>query len=155
MSDTRQVYEQKTRAMFARVRGYVRDVVHIYTIKIAGRLIRETPGHERQWPDTTEYQPTGQLRGGWRVSDAPPGTATVWDGGPESDYGEETLAIITADILKGVPPIFYMVNNVAYGYLIQEGLGRHSQDRPGRDWVQEVKHWQQTFLNEAKQEAMR
>lgn len=139
--------------MFQRTRRHLDRIVHLYVIKIAARLIYTTPGPNLQWPDTTEYIATGRLRGGWKIAEAPLGDASRWDGGPYTEHGDDTLAAIEADFRGWNGPVVYLVNDVAYGYLIQEALGRHRKERPGRNWVKVLPHWQQRLLDEAMQEA--
>lgn len=154
MSDNLSTFIRKADAMIDALEQYVERVAHHYTINIAGHLIRFTPGEGLQYPEDTDYVPTGRLRGGWHLSGVPIGSTSRYEGGPYSLWGDEAVARIQGDVgAMGVPERVYIVNDVAYGYMIQWGLGNHSTGRPGRDWVERTPDRADLFLREAQQEA--
>lgn len=127
MSDSREEFRRKARAMFGRVRDFYWELGFRFVVRVSERLVENTPGFGNQRPAETPYIPTGQLRGGYSYATAPLGEATVWKGGPESNYGVETVQRIEAEMrAAGRVSRFYIVNNVAYGYIVHEGLGRHA-----------------------------
>lgn len=154
MSDSPQEFRRKTEAMFALANRQIDEIARVYVSKVAWRLISTTPGPGLQLPDT-EYQATGRLRAGWRWSVDRDYLATNWDEGPYTDYGEEVLAAIEAEVqtAQPLPSISYLWNNVAYGDIVHWGRGRHPWPRP---WVSIVA--QPTTLanlaDEARQEVM-
>lgn len=151
MSDDLGAFIRKTDAMIEALERHVEKVARNYVVQIAAHVIRFTPGVGLQYPHDTTYRPTGRLRGGWHISGAPIGSTSRYEGGPFSLMGDEALTGIEAEVWsRAVPEHVYIVNDVAYGYMIQEALGAHSTDRPNRDWVKRTKDRQHTFLREAK-----
>lgn len=134
--DDRATFERKTRAMFARYRGFVAELSFRYIVEIAEYLVEYTPGWENQNPEDTRYVPTGRLRGGYQYAAQPLATASKWRDGPFSDYGVETVAQIDADMrAAGAFKSFWIVNDVAYAYIVRRGLGNHESPR---NWLGEV-----------------
>lgn len=127
MSDSPEEFRRKARAMFGRVRDFYWELGFRFVVRVSERLVEKTPGFGNQRPTDTPYIPTGQLRGGYSYATAPLGEATVWEGGPTSDYGVETVQRLEAEMRAGGRVSrFYIVNNVAYGHLVHEGRGRHA-----------------------------
>lgn len=153
MSDDFAEFMRKVDKMIDRAIGYVDLVTVLYIRNVSAEVIFTTPGPNLQWPETTEYIAQGRLRGAWRWSTQPLDIAGRWDGGPYTEHGDETLSAIEAAVGQHPPAVSYLVNDVAYGYLIQEALGRHSAERPGRDWVEIMPHKQERLLREAQREA--
>jgi hypothetical protein len=152
VSDDFDQFMRDTNAMFDRVEDQVEKIHHIFILKMAWRVIDTTPGFGNQDPADTPYIPTGQLRGGWNLQSEPGGETSKYDGGPRSDYGVETMARVSAQLdrfeLKGD---LYLVNDIAYGYIVHWGLGRHKNRRR---WVEEAANKGSTYLAEAVSEVM-
>ncbi len=152
-------FMRDTASMFDRVEDQVEKIHHIFILKAAWRVIDTTPGFGNQEPSDTPYVPTGRLRGGWNLQSQPGGETSKGlsagrnEDGPFSDYGIETYARIKSQLdritLKGE---VYLVNDIAYGYLIHWQMGRHTAERR---WVEETVNFGQTFLDEAREEVMR
>ncbi len=152
MSDDYGQFLRGVDQMFDRFEDQVEKIHHIFIRKAAWRVIDTTPGFGNQDPSDTPYVPTGRLRGGWNFQRQPGGDTARYDGGPYSDYGIETFARISSQIdsfdMRGEA---YLVNDVAYGYIVHWGLGRHANKRR---WVEEAANQGQAFLDEAVQEVM-
>ena len=153
MSDDFDTFMRKVDAMIDRALDFTDLVTVLYIRNVSAEVIFTTPGPNLQWPETTEYIAVGRLRGGWQWGTTPLATASRWKGGPYTEHGDETLSAIEAAVGKSPPAVSYLFNDVAYGYLIQEALGRHSAERPGRDWVEIMPHKQERLLREAQREA--
>lgn len=123
-------FERKTREMFRRYERFVTELAFRFVVEVAEHLVDYTPGFGNQAPEDTEYIPTGRLRGGYHYAAAPQATASRWVGGPYSDYGVETVDRIEADMRAAGLRSFWIVNDVAYGYVVQQGRGRHSAVGP-------------------------
>lgn len=128
--DDRAAFERKTRAMFKQYRAFVAELSFRYIVEIAEYLVEYTPGFENQNPEDTHYVPTGRLRGGFHYAAQRLDTASKWKDGPFSDYGVETVAKLDADMrAAGAFRSFWIVNDVAYGYIVLRGLGNHESPR--------------------------
>lgn len=147
--DSQADFDRKTRAMFDRATEFLEEVAFQYVVQIGERLMERTPGFENQKPGT-EYIPTGRLRGGYSYSVSALATASRWEGGPYSDYGKEPLAEIVSSMRARGVKSFYIVNDVAYGYIVRWGLNQHADVGP-RDWPGQVADitTQRNALNEA------
>lgn len=137
MSDSRATFTAKANAMIAAAQARVDEIAREYISDLAAELIVTTPGPNLQKPDT-EYIATGRLRGGWSFSLTRIADADRWDGGPYTEHGDDTLAAIEGALaeVRVLPSIVYVQNDVAYGHLVAQGLGRHA-DWP-RPWVWEA-----------------
>lgn len=139
------MFDEVERTIEAQVRNFI-------TVAITA-VVNDTPGEGVQWPDGTSYQPTGRLRGGWNFSTSePPPMTDRFDGGPYDLSGAETIAQMTAQI-HASPMVgrLYAWNDVAYGYVVHEGLGPH-RGRPmskGFKWVQRAAQSGHVFANKA------
>lgn len=132
MSDSPADFRRKTEKMFAEAEARLDRAGRLFIEKVAEQAIVTTPGPGLQLPET-EYVATGQLRGGWKWGLAAPEVASVWEGGPTSESGAEPLAQIRAAVeAEPLPRMSYLWTDVAYGYLVHEGRGRHPYPRP---WV--------------------
>lgn len=123
--DSEADFERKTRLMFERVKDHFREVSIRFVVRIAERLVEDTPGFGNQFPEDTRYIPTGRLRGGYSFGPTKLNTAGRWEGGPYSDYGAETVDRIEASLRASGPRSGFINNDVAYGYIVREGLGNH------------------------------
>ena len=140
MSDALTEFRRKNEAQFNTAIRQVEDIGKEFIILYAEDIIDKTRGFGNQKPGIRadgstdiRYIPTGQLRGGWYWSTSASTKLTYFEGGPESDYGEEPKAEIAAAVRAGpLPAISYLNNDVAYGYIIKEGLGNHAEPDP---WV--------------------
>lgn len=159
MSDDLATFIRKTDAMIEAVEQYAEEVGRRYFVHMAAHVIRWTPGPNLQFPHDTAYIATGRLRAAWSYSEAPIGSTSRRDGGPYTQHGDDTLSQIEADFPKGrLPQSAYLVNDVLYGYIIQEGGPGHGAPRPGPDgdgrhWVINTPRHAERFLREAKAEA--
>lgn len=143
-------FAQKTEAMFAEVQAQQIGIVREWMIAITFQLLAKTPGPGNQSPPDTLYDATGRLRAAWSFSlQEPPTEATRFKGGPydESDGGVATASGI-ADEVRSMPLVStaYFWNDVAYGYIIHQGLGRHHGARP---WVDQVASGAYGLVDEA------
>lgn len=137
MADTPSEYVFKVRAMFNRVRAQTHEIVKTWQVKVATRVILDTPGPGNQLPET-EYIATGRLRAGWHYSPEPPPPMVPAKplGAPEDydDRATATRARLGAEIRAAAGlPIAYLWNSVGYATIVHEGWGRHPYPRP---WVQ-------------------
>lgn len=141
-----------TELMFDRFDERLGEIRSNYVAEAARFLLAKTPGPGNQHPADTRYLATGRLRAGWSFTAvAPPATADRWDTGPEdvSTDGRQTAAQIAADArLTGFVPVSYLTNDVAYGYVVHEGLGNH-MNRPDMYWTLEVVGEAQRLLDMA------
>lgn len=159
MSDSARDFMAKVDRMFADAERQLVEICITYVVKIAWPLIDTTPGPNLQYPYDTEYIATGRLRAGWKLSLSPLSQATQWEGGPYTEHGDDTLALIEGELgplrvlpLASLPRSLYLVNVVAYGYIVHWGLGRHSTARP---WVENVANdVPRTAMAEARAEVM-
>lgn len=135
--DDQAEFRRKARAMFARVKEFHTELAFRYTVDILEHLVTETRGFGNQKPADTDYIPTGRLRGGYSYSLTKLETASKWEEGPFSDYGEETVARIEADMRAGGLRTFYVVNDVAYAWIVWRGRGQHAAVGPD-DWLGRV-----------------
>lgn len=134
--DTPGEFQRKTRAQFDRVRRFMRAVREEFIIESANVAVEATPGFGNQSPEDTSYIPTGRLRGGWNWTIDKQRVTSRFDGGPYSDYGVETVARIEAQVRSGViPDRSSLENDVAYGFIVVVGGGRHAQPRNFPDEV--------------------
>lgn len=151
-------YLRDVRSMIGRFSTQLDDIGRVYSRKIAFRLVDQTPGYGNQSPEDTLYIPTGRLRGGWNYQSDPGGptskglNAGRTQDGPFSDYGAETIARIYGQIEAGdLRGQAYLVNDIAYAYIIHWGLGRHATPR---QWVEEVVNQGNEILAETVREVM-
>lgn len=142
MSDELNEYLRKVDAMFDTAEHQLVNICLVFVQRMAWPLIDNTPGPNLQYPEDTEYIATGRLRAGWKVSLRALGNVDQWDGGPYTEHGDDTLAAIEGQLaeyrgakLSGLPKVLFLVNGVAYGYIVHWGLGRHTIARP---WVDNV-----------------
>jgi hypothetical protein len=149
-------FSSELQGMFAKARTYMDRAPREYIIRVATDLVLLTPGPGNQQPYDTPYIATGQLRGGWKfsISTPPGGPATVWSGGPEDESGDATISAIADDVNAGPFPVQgYLVNVVAYGFLVRNGLARHKAVGP-RFWDLDVEANAPALKAEAEQKAM-
>lgn len=156
MSDRPADFISKTNAMFARVKSQQLDIVREWMISLTVKLLADTPGPGNQMPGDTKYDATGRLRGGWSFSLQPTPTETDrYKGGPydQSDGGITTASVI-ADRVREMPmvPFAAIWNDVAYGYIVHESLGRHRDAY--RPWVSQVGSNAYGTLDEARERVM-
>lgn len=148
MVDSPGDFRMKTRAMFAAADKHIRDVGVAFITSVAADLIENTPGPNLQLADT-EYIATGQLRDGWGWSMVAANEAFRWnDGGVYDDYGTRAFGAIQEGLAGAseLPAISYLQNDVAYGFIVHEGIGRMPYARP---WVREVGDRAETHAAEA------
>lgn len=147
MSDDPAAMLAKIDVMFDEAQRRVDKTVRLFFKKMAWQVIRSTPGPGNQFPQTTEYIATGRLIGAWYADVEPHLVSARYDGGPYSDDGRDTFAQIEAWIAdRPLPPAIYLNNDVAYGYLVYFGLGRHKIPRP---WVETATLFAPVFAEEA------
>lgn len=127
--DSEAEFDRKTRAMFERAKERFHEIGFRFVVRITERLVEDTPGSENQNPADTLYQPKGRLRGGYVYSTTQVEEASRWDGGPLSVYGRETVQRLEADMRAAGPKSFFIVNEVAYAWIVREGKGRHVKAR--------------------------
>lgn len=140
MSDNPAEFQRKTDAMFAHFERQLVNIAMTFIAKVAWQVLDTTPGPGLQYPPDTSYIATGRLRAAWHIALAPLGHVTRYTGGPYTDTGDETLTAIEGALspfragrLRDLPHVLYLVNDVAYGYVVHWGLGNHSISRP---WVE-------------------
>lgn len=151
MSDSLADFMRKTDAMFDKAEQQTEEIARRWVMKLATLVVTTTPGPNRQLP-WTEYIATGRLTGGWTYDLERLSVAHKWDGGPYSDDGAEPLAEIYASVYGGpLPAVAYLNNNVAYGIIVHDGLGRMPVDRP---WVGNAAGQAERLANEARHEVM-
>lgn len=137
MADTPEAFRAKTDAMFAAAEKHIRSVGVAFITNVAADLIEHTPGPNLQLPET-DYIATGQLRDAWNWSLTPANEAFRWnDGGIYDDYGARAFEVIQEQLydMAALPAISYLQNDVAYGFIVHEGIGRMPYPRPWRDEV--------------------
>lgn len=127
--DSALAFERKTRAMFGRVQQRFEEIAFRYVVNITEALLEYTPGFGNQDPASTLYVPTGRLRGGYSYSSVKLSTASKYEDGPFSDYGDDVVERIESDMRAAGAKSFYIVNDVAYAYIVRRGLGRHERPR--------------------------
>lgn len=153
MSDSPAEFERKMMAMFDLAVEQVEEIGVRYVLHFAAELIDTTPGPNLQYPHDTEYIATGRLRAGWSYDTTAITVASRWEGGPYTEHGEDTLAAIEAGLRSGpLPSVLFLQNDVAYGHIVHEGLGRHTIDRP---WVKLASLRDGEFAVKARLEVMR
>jgi hypothetical protein len=160
MSDDPATFRRKVQAQADLVKRQINAIAQEYIILVSTDAVKRTRGFGNQRPgrrsDGTgdiRYTPTGQLRGGWFWSNTPYAGVTYFEGGPESDYGDEPVEAITSQVRSGpVPMTSYVQNAVAYGYIVKKGLGNHStQDL----WLDEIAASQDSYAEQARITVMR
>lgn len=153
MSDDLGAFLTKTNAMFDRAKGDNEEIVKVWMLKVATRLVLTTPGPGLQWP-TTEYIATGRLRAGWNYGfSAPETVGSHGDGGEDLD-GKSTIATMGAEIsARGFQAVTFMWNAVGYGLYVHEGIGNHAHIGP-RPWVLLTALDGQALLDQARAEVM-
>lgn len=151
MSDSREEFRAKNSRQFDQARARLENVGKSYIVHLAAALIDTTPGPNLQLADT-EYIATGQLRDGWSWGVVAKNEAHRWnDDGEYDDYGSRAFGEIEASVKasRRLPAISYLQNDVAYGYIVHEGLGRMPVARP---WTQEVANDAEKHAADAKRE---
>lgn len=150
MSQTLAQFEAATNRMFERAQLHITLVAKRWIILLAWELISTTPGPNLQEPDDTEYIATGRLRASWGYGFEARPIASRWDGGPYTEHGEDTLAEISAAVMgDNLPRYAFLQSDIAYGYIVHEGLGRHHGARP---WVQIGALNSETIFRQAQSE---
>lgn len=128
MSDDPAAFARNVDAMFERFNQDVATVTRNWIMSISYEMVFMTRGPGNQRPEDTEYMATGRLRAGYSATLNPgPGSASRWDGGPydDTDDGSETSQRLNGEIatLTATMPLELNIwNDVAYGYLVHEGL---------------------------------
>jgi hypothetical protein len=151
MSDSLADFQRKTDAMFDKAIGQQEEIARRYVMKLATLVVKSTPGPNLQLP-WTEYIATGRLRAGWSYDLERVSVAHKWESGPYSDTGDEALAEIRAAVFGGpLPAVAYLNNDVAYGIIVHDGLGRMPVDRP---WVGDTAGEAERLADEARREVM-
>lgn len=135
--DSEAEFMRKTEAMFGRARRQFEAIAFTFEVKILEILVEKTPGFGNQQPDDTDYIPTGRLRGGYSLSASKLSEASRYEGGPFSDYGAETVSRLEEELRAFGIKSHYIVNDVAYAYIVRRGLGRHAAVGP-RNWTGET-----------------
>lgn len=103
-------------------------------------LVIETRGPGNQKPETTLYYAQGVLRMGYHWSNSqPPGATAKYDGPSDdsydADFARGKLLEELQDLRMGGE--FWLWNDIAYGWIVHEGRGRHVQ--VGRDpWIEKT-----------------
>lgn len=152
MTDSLADWNRDSTRMFDIFDTQMDDIAKVYVRRISARVVQNTPGYGNQDPEDTPYIPTGRLRGGWNYQFSPGGETSRIEGGPYSDYGAETLSRIYAQIEVGpIRAESYLVNDVAYGYIVHWGLGYHVN---ARRWVEEAVNNAGEDLADARREVM-
>lgn len=147
-------FEQDVEKMFDRFDRQVDEICVVFVVRTAAMVISTTPGPNLQYP-LTEYIATGRLRGAWTYGWSPLGAATRYEGGPYTEHGDDTLAVIEAQVRsRPIAAISYLRNDVAYGYFVHEGLFGHAHIGP-RPWVEATAAAQQSIADAARREVMR
>lgn len=153
MSDSRREFDRKTDQMFDLAERQLVAIGKHFVLHLAADIIDRTPGFGNQYPEDTEYIPTGRLRGGWTYDTIRIEMADRWEGGPYSDYGAEPYADIREKVMtEPLHSISYLNNDVAYGHIVRWGMGRHTIVR---DWPGETADHQAEFAQRAMSEVMR
>ena len=155
MSDTAAEFERKTKAMIDLALGQLDLIGKLFASKIIFQVVYNTPGPNNQLPET-EYIAVGRLRGGYHLWEAQAYMASRWEGGPYDEDGHgETVAAALHDEIMSAPmqPVYYLNNDVAYGYIVHYGGGRMPYPRPWRDIAASEAN-QIVALREATAEAM-
>lgn len=154
MSDSLAEFRAKNRRQFNEAGQRLENFGKSYIIHLAAGLIDTTPGPNLQLPET-EYIATGQLRDSWSWGTTAQNEAHRWnDGGEYDDYGARAFGEIQAAVLgvERLPAVSYLQSDVAYGYIVHEGLGRMPHPRP---WAQEVAQDADKYADQARAEVGR
>lgn len=153
MTDSPAQYAAKVDAMIAKAKHQINDTAREYVLTLAWQAIDTTPGPNLQLPET-EYIAVGRLRGGWYASSVKVEIASRYEGGPYTEHGDDTLAAIAAFLGDGpLPPMVYLNNDVAYGYIVWHGIGRMPFPRPWTKTVASPNN-QELAARKARLEAM-
>jgi hypothetical protein len=153
VSDSPGEFRRKREAMFNKARAQLNEIGRLYVLHLAADLIIETWGPNKQAPNT-EYEAKGYLRAGWSWDTAAHPVASRWNEGATDESGAATLAAIEAQVrAHPIARISFLWNDVAYGYLVANGLGRHLVHGP-RNWVLDVSKKAGHFAVLARHEAM-
>lgn len=148
---------RQVRAMINKAEEQIEEIIKVWQLKVATRLVLETPGPGNQWP-RTEYIATGRLRAGWNfsVQDPPSGVPLMGLTGEEDgdQYASRTVAKIGIALSSAaLGPVAYLWNEVGYGVYVHEGLGGHLHIGP-RPWVQWVALEADDLLDDARRQVM-
>lgn len=144
MSDDPAAFARAVDVMFAEFDQDVAAVARNWIMAISYEMVFLTRGPGNQRPDDTTYEATGRLRAGYSATLAPgPTMAGRWDGGPydNTDDGSETSQRLNGEIASltdKLPLELNIWNDVAYGYLVHEGLRGDFAQLIGTPWMLQV-----------------
>ena len=140
MSDDPASFAANVDKMFAEFVADIDSVARRWMNEVSYEMVFQTRGPGFQLPEDTEYVATGRLRAGYRVTiEQGPSDASRWSDGPydDTDDGSETAQRLKdeiASLTDTIPSELNIWTDVAYGYLVHEGLG-HLIPSPWMDYV--------------------
>jgi hypothetical protein len=153
VSDSPAEFRRKTEEMFRRANEYLDAVSREFILGMAAVMIENTPGPNKQLEETG-YIATGRLHSSYTWGPVAFNESSRWEGGPYSDYGEPAMAAIETALNEAevIPAMSYIQSDVAYAWIVHQGLGRMPIARP---WVTEkVIPMQESVAAEARAKAM-
>jgi hypothetical protein len=135
VSDSPAEFRRKTEEMFRRANEYLDAVSREFILGMAAVMI-ENLHSSYTWGPVAFNE------------------SSRWEGGPYSDYGEPAMAAIETALNEAevIPAMSYIQSDVAYAWIVHQGLGRMPIARP---WVTEkVIPMQESVAAEARAKAM-